>query len=175
MTTDASLIIPFYRSQNGDHRGRLIQDLQAQSLHELEDGHDYIQWLFPLPEPSSASSDAPILSADDMQVFREDAGLRARLLRSLLVMLDFYGLTIAGSAEDPIVRRNSSFPKRSLEWLSPSNHNFLRLTRILRSLSLLGCQAYARALLRCLEGIYTDHPQIIAQTTLRYWQHAVEP
>lgn len=175
VTAGGSLIIPFYRSLDGDRRGRLLRDLHTQSLYELEHVHDYIQWLFPLPEPSAASSEAPVLTEEDIRVFHEDEGLRARLLRSLLVMLNFYGLAMTGSAEDPIVRRSTTFPQRSREWLSPSNHNFLRLTRILRSLSLLGCEAYARALLRCLEGIYADNANVIGQTTLRYWQHAVEP
>ena len=52
------------------------------------------------------------------------------------------------------IRRSASFDERSRVWLTSGNHNFLRISRILRSLSLLGHGKNASALLECLEGIY---------------------
>jgi opioid growth factor receptor-like protein len=165
-------IVAFYRDGGTDHRGRSLGQLQSQSLRELEEVHDYIQWLFPLDKPSSASRHAPILTSADIQVFVQGADLRERLLQSLRTMLNFYGLTLGGMSESPTVLRSPTFPSRAAEWLRPSNHNFLRLTRILRSLSLLGCRDHARALLGCLEGIYAENARIIGKKTMHYWRSA---
>ena len=43
-----------------------MDDLQTQTPEGLERTHDYIQWLFPLPERSSANPDAPRLSSADI-------------------------------------------------------------------------------------------------------------
>jgi len=167
-----SQIRGFYLGQMPDQRGRVLCDLHAQTLESLERTHDYIQWLFPLPEPSSANPDAPLLCASDIDAFAESQELRGNLLRSLLVMLQFYGLELVLTAAGPEIHRSGTFHLRSKVWLTPSNHNFLRLTRILRSLTLLGCKEYADALLRCLDEIYRDNTAIIGQETYRYWKAA---
>lgn len=71
------------------------------SVGELESTHDYIQWLFPLSSVSSASLEAPILDANAITEFRGSEKLRANLIRSLRVMLAFYGLELDDAdAED---------------------------------------------------------------------------
>jgi Opioid growth factor receptor (OGFr) conserved region len=164
----------FYRGFGHDHRGRSLTQLQGQSLADLESVHDYIQWLFPLPEPSSASRDAPLLIREDILTFRTSRELRGRLQRSLLAMLAFYGLESRGQAGPPLVVRGPRFEVRATVWLSPSNHNFLRLTRILRCLTILGCREESRALLTCLAEIHTEFGPVIGDGTLRYWRDAVD-
>jgi len=167
-----SRITGFYLGETPDHRGRVLDDLHTQTLESLERNHDYIQWLFPLPEPSSANPDAPLLSASDVREFAGSEELRSNLVRSLIVMLRFYGLELVQSPAGPVIHRSDTFHLRSKEWLTPFNHNFLRLTRILRSLTLLGCKEYADALFRCLEEIYRENPAIIGEDTFRYWKTA---
>lgn len=170
----ATPIVAFYRNVGRDHRGRSLTSLREQTLPELERTHDYIQWLFPLPESSSASADAPILSDDDILAFRQSPHLREQLGRSLLTMLIFYGLESSGPASSPTVVRGPTFPDRATVWLTTSNHNHLRLTRILRCLTVLGCRERACALLTCLEGIYADYGDVIGVRTVRHWRHAVD-
>jgi len=168
-----SRITQFYHGDILDHRGRSLGVLQTQTLDGLERTHDYIQWLFPLPERSSASSDAPLLSRADIRAFGESEELRGNLERSLLVMLRFYGLEISGEPGSLEIHRSDTFEARSHVWLTPFNHNFLRITRILRCLSLLGGEEHARALLNCLEGIYREYHTIIGQETFQYWRAGV--
>jgi hypothetical protein len=165
-------IIAFYLGRAPDHRGRMLDQLQSQSLESLERNHDYIQWLFPLPERSSANPNAPLLLASDLQEFADREELRSNLLRSFGVMLHFYGLRLDHDVAAPEIRPDDSFPSRSAVWLTPFNHNFLRLTRIVRSLSLLGCRSHADALLQCLEEIYRKHPSVIGVETFQYWKSA---
>ena len=164
-----SRIVAFYRGDGRDHRGRLVSHIHQYSFEALERHHDYVQWLFPLPEPSGANPDAPLLSHDDIAAFHEDESLRTMLMRSFQLMLQFYGLELAGME----IVKTAMFDERSRVWLTPGNHNFLRISRILRSLSLLGLRDEAAALLHGLEEIYAENARIIGETTLRYWRRAV--
>ena len=165
-------IIEFYRERCADHSGRSLSAIHALSVEELEHTHDYIQWLFPLPEPSSAIPDAPVLLESDIVEFVRDEHLKARLLQSLALMLHFYGLDLRDSKDGPKINVNEDFAARSLVWLRPYNHNFLRISRILRSLALLGCNRHAMALFDCLEEIYRDHSAVIGDKTHQYWKKA---
>jgi hypothetical protein len=168
-----SEIVAFYRGAGRDHMARSLTDLQGQSLRDLEQVHDYIQWLFPLPEPSSAFPGAPILTSQDVLIFKQSEVVTERLLQSLQTMLTFYGLELSGSLAEPKVAIGPDFAVRGKVWLSQGNHNFLRLTRILRSLAVLGCEGHSRALFRCLEGIHADYARIIGEETFAFWRNAV--
>ena len=104
----------FYRGDGRDHRGRLLSDIHELDFYELEFNHDYIQWLFPLPEPSGANASAPLLSNDDIGRFRSDESLRRRLLQSFELMLSFFGLELGGGsgAGAISVRRAHHFDER---------------------------------------------------------------
>jgi hypothetical protein len=70
-----------------------------------------------------------------------------------------------------------TFQKRA-DWLSPGNHNHLRLTRMLRSLNLLGERHAALALYEALSKVYNEERSMgrnrISETSLRYWSAAIE-
>src|SRR5215510_13222124 len=87
-------LLRFYRLEGPDARGRLLSEIWTWDAARLEDVHDYIQWLFPLGEPSAFNPDAPLVTAEVAQAFRHDSELQARLRRSLVLMLDFYGFTL---------------------------------------------------------------------------------
>ena len=169
-----SELVAFYRGDGRDHRGRLLSDIHEFDFHELEHNHDYIQWLFPLPEPSGANASAPLLSNDDISRFQADESLRTHLLQSLELMLRFLGLELAeGDAGSASIRTAGHFGERHQVWLRPGNHNFLRISRILRSLTLLGCARHACAFLDCLQDIYAENSGTIGNTTIGYWCRAV--
>ena len=163
-------LIEFYSGTGKDASGRRLEDIWRFSNEELEDNHDYIQWLFPLTERSAFNPGAPLLDPATIERFRIDESLKQNLERSLQVMLDFYGLEIAG---DRIVR-SATFSERSGNWLTAFNHNFLRLTRILKSLSLLGLERRAAQLFGCLEEIYAANTAVIGARTMGFWRRAVE-
>jgi hypothetical protein len=170
----ADPLLRFYRLEGADARGRTLADIWSWDAARLEGVHDYIQWLFPLPEPSAFNPQAPILTEATIEAFRTDAHLRQRLLRSLTTMLGFYGLALAsGAREAARITPAPDFAARSRDWLHAGNHNHLRLTRILGSLRLLGLEEHGHALYACLAGIARDHPHAVSATTLAYWQRAV--
>jgi hypothetical protein len=99
--------------------------------------------------------------------------LRERLLRSLTLMLGFYGLALsADTGGRPLIAEAADFPVKARTWLHAGNHNHLRLTRILTSLRLLGLEAHGTALCARLVAIAHDHPHAVSATTLGYWRRA---
>jgi hypothetical protein len=140
---------------NTYHRGRFLHEIQEWPDGQLETIHDYIQWLFPLPERSGFNVDAPVLDGKSIQEFQTRADLQENLRVSFLRMMRSYGLEVH-VGEHFMVTRAPNFPAKATVWLSPSNHNHLRITRILRCLSLLGLEPEAKAFFDCLSEIYED-------------------
>lgn len=168
-----SQLVTFYLGKGLDVSGRMIDDILSWSDEQLEDVHDYIQWLFPLPEKSSYNSSAPLLTEDDVNAFKESPQLRKNLLRSFARLLEFYGFYAIVDCKNRKIIRSDEFEEKSQNWLIHRNHNFLRITRILKSLILLGCSPYAVAFLNALEDVYKASPHIIGEETLDFWRNAV--
>ena len=59
------------------------------SLYEMEENHDYIQFLFPSNEPSMFNMDAPILTLEEAEIFQEDPELQVKILMSFVKFLNF--------------------------------------------------------------------------------------
>jgi len=173
--TDGSLLVRFYLNQAPDRNGRKLVDIQSWDDDALESTHDYIQWMFPLPEPSAFSSDAPILTDVDIREFKRDARIRRNLLVSYHRMLRFYGLKIYETEAALTVAPSKKFRKRAADWLTRENHNFLRITRILRCMQLLGFKKHSLAFLRCLRDLYaTNGADNVGSETMDYWEGALK-
>lgn len=171
-SNEGARIVAFYDGSGTDHAGRTLKDILSFDDDRLEWTHDFIQWLFPLKERSAAQPSSPTLNDAAVDSFRGRPDLRSNLRAALDRTLAFYGFIREG---DQIV----DDPKRSgvRHWLQPGNHNHLRLTRILKSLKLLGEGALADALFDRLGAIYREECQSgrnrITRETFSYWQDAV--
>jgi len=174
MSEDGRHIVAFYEGSAPDDRGRFLRDVLRFDDERLEYVHDFIQWLFPLPERSGANPLAPILDAAAIDAFRERPELRAALRESLDRMLSFYGFAWSGNR----IVRSASFSLRSSNWLNAGNHNHLRLTRMLRSLALLGERDAALAFFAVLSEIYGEEQRRTGQSRISersfgFWKSAV--
>lgn len=166
-------ILDFYHGHGRDDRGRSFQEILTWDDDQLEEVHDYIQWLFPLPERSGANPLAPVLDGGTVMAFRAEPALRDKLHQAFMRMLEFYGLEMSPEG----VAMGGHFSERSGNWLWPGNHNHLRLTRILRSLTVLGLETDAQSLYACLKLIYKQEaaktrPAILPRT-FEFWTTAV--
>ena len=110
-------VVAFLEGEGPDARGRSLFDVLAFDNAALESHHDFIQWLFPLTEPSGAVPDAPILSPEDIAAIRLSGKAQCAL----------------AAATD----RMEAFYQHTHDWLMPNDHNHRRITRIIRSLRLL--------------------------------------
>ncbi len=151
MTAEASAAM-FLTGEGHDHRGRSLEEVLAFDDSELERSHDYIQWLFPLPEASRFSFHAPVLTAEDAARIHASAVARANLLRARDRMLAFY-------------RTND-------HWLAAFDHNHLRITRIIRCLALCVGAEEARSFHADIMALVEAAGRPVNQDSLRYWWEA---
>jgi hypothetical protein len=176
-------LIAFYRDGGRDSEGRSLSEILAWPDEDLEDIHDFIQWLFPLPERSGANPSAPTLNPDVIAAFRATPAMLDRLRDSFRRMLRFYGFCWSTMAAPPsypgvpageklFLLRAPDFQYRADNWLRPMNHNHLRLTRILRSTLLLGLEAESKALFDALNEVYREFPTRISARTHAFWSDA---
>lgn len=173
--TASNKILDFYSGASADHKGRYVREILGWSNDELERVHDYIQWLFPLLERSAFNVSAPVLDAGTIHEFRSRPELQENMRASFRRMLTFYGLESV-DIHGLVVRPSPCFARRSENWLTENNHNHLRITRILRSLWILGLEAEASAFIDCLAAIYSAEagnrfPRI-SDETFRFWKSA---
>ena len=177
MSAQSSKLVDFYSGATDD-RGRTLAAILAWPDTELERVHNFIQWLFPLPEQSGANPSAPTLDEQSIERFRTSPELQNRLRESFLRMLKFYGLRLQSRESHLQVTEAANFATRAREWLQAGNHNHLRISRILRSLTLLGLTAEAQAFFDWLSKTYEAERQkswpAIPETTFGYWQRAVQ-
>ena len=166
-----SRLVEFYSGRAPDHAGRFLHQIQQWPDERLEAVHDFIQWLFPLPEPSPVNPLAPVLDPETIEAFAARPELRRNLRLSFLRMLRFYGLDMQ-PGPPPAVRLAANFAERAANWLHRGNHNHLRITRILKSLALLGLKEEAGAFLACLETIYAKNPGGISAVSVEFWRAA---
>jgi hypothetical protein len=138
----------------------------------LEVTHDYIQWLFPLKARSGANPTAPTLDAAQIDAFQNDPRLRAELIASFRLMLRFYGLECDDGAGSIDIRPAGNYFERKRNWLTPGNHNYLRITRILTSLRILGLEQYSNSFMEFLDGLYNEEGIRIGRVSYSFWKSA---
>lgn len=171
-------LIDFYRGQQPDIVGRKIDEIWAFNHESLERVHDYIQWLFPSAKASQFNANAPLLDTETTQLFRSDANLKELLLKSLELMLTFYGLALDTSlGATPTIGKAANYAERQGNWQDAPmpgylNHNLLRLSRILEALRVLGLENHSTALYNCLAAIQLEEPSKIPAKTLFYWKQS---
>ncbi|KAI1493790.1 opioid growth factor receptor conserved region-domain-containing protein [Biscogniauxia mediterranea] len=169
-------LVDFYDPQvkGRDARNRTLDEILGWSDARLESQHDYIQTLFPLPEGSMFSFAAPVVDEQTFVYWRGRDGLKDGVRRALERMLRFYGfevrwhlpvMTIAAAAEEQ--DRRAGFAR----WVRPLDHNHLRITRIIRSLRVLGLADEARAFYDALVETYGAYGRI-GRASLGYWRRA---
>lgn len=173
MNANPRNLIRFYHGFEANNNGATLEQMLQWDDLRLEQDHNYIQWLFPLDTQSGANPTAPILDQATMLQFRNNHPLQIQLSRSFRRMLTFYGLHMENGVYPPNIQRDQNFNARAAIWLTPPNHNFLRITRIIRSLHLLGKPDEGRALLRIMEDILQNEGAgIIASSTMGHWRNA---
>ena len=164
----SSRILEFYRLEAPDSERRMIREYWQWSDAEIEQIHDFIQWMFPLDEPSSVNPDAPLLTTEDRAAFCSDSLLQGCLRKSEERFLNFLGLQIGPNG---VVGRSPNFRQRIHLW-KYSNHNWLRITRMLKSLRLLGFENEAKEVWKCLRKLHDDG--YVSERSFGYWNDAAD-
>jgi hypothetical protein len=155
-----------------DDLGRTYDEILLWDDERLERVHDYIQWIFPLPERSGANPSAPVLTQASISAVRSTPQMQQRLRAAYLRLMEFYGFQSAGGR----VVQSPGFSAVSTNWLYAGNHNHLRLTRMLRSMRLLGLEREAESLWDALRQLYQSERssgrRSITDETFALWKRA---
>jgi hypothetical protein len=112
-----SKIVKFYNGDGIDDVGRTFEDVLALDDVEFEKCHNFIQWIFPLPEPSMAQPQSPVLTEEDIKIIASTQELKDRAIRAR--------------------ERYSLFLDNTNLWHRFYDHNHLRITRAIRFLTLI--------------------------------------
>lgn len=113
----------FYKGLQTDDQSRTLQIMQRFSYEQLEAEHNYIQWMFPLPEPSMFNLHAPLMTEVDLETFKTDPIIQENLKVSATSFMYFLHDT--------------------KHWRNIDNHNYLRITRMLKCLKSAGLETLA--------------------------------
>lgn len=160
-----SKITDFYSGTSTDCDGRSLQDIWNKDDEFWEYAHNYIQWLFPLNEVSNFNPDAPILTEEDVALFKSDNKVQLNFIMSFCRFLNFLGLDY----EDKKVVETEFF--EPIVFMM-ANHNWLRITRVLKSLVLVGLDKEALAFYETLK-MFREERGWASDNAFSYWKGAV--
>ena len=142
----------FLKNEEPDFKGRFIQDIWNFTDDQIEHNHDFIQLIFPLNKPSQAvTNDLFLKSKEEINTLRKDNIIRQNILKSK----DWF----------------TTFLKNNNQWKSYSDHNQLRITRIIECLRLLVSDQKA-------DQFYQDIIKMLGRKnkvntkTLKFWKEA---
>jgi len=145
-------IVGFLEGKTPDHRGRILAMLLQQTDHQAETTHDYIQWLFPLDEPSRSVNGAPVLTELDIDEIKGSSLAQANLARSARWFLGFL--------------------ERNNHWITKYNHNHLRITRVIKSLRLLASDEAADEFRDKVLALAGDNLNLVDQKARGFWANS---
>lgn len=123
---------------NGKHyRNDFITGPLAKDNAYLETAHDYIQWLFPIPEPGMNPNASPLQPHELAVITANPHEYQVLVLEHYRVYLRFIGFRLVSLATGELARNTNDCFDR-LRNLNNKGHNYLRITRVLKCLSLFG-------------------------------------
>ena len=114
---ETTKIADFIVGKQTDCLGRTLQEIWTFDDTAIERSHDFIQWVFPLTEPSKAVPTSPTLLETDITAIRSSQTAQNNMKRSADWFIEF-------------------LTKNDL-WLRRNNHNHRRISRAIKSLRLL--------------------------------------
>ena len=145
-------VVGFLEGKTPDHRGRMLSMLWKQTDDDAENNHDYIQWLFPLDEPSRSVMGAPVLNELDIEDIRHSELAQQNLVKSASWFLGFL--------------------ERNDHWITRYDHNHLRITRVIKSLRLLASDEAADKFRDKMLRLAGDKLNLIDQKAREFWTNA---
>jgi len=165
---DPTALLPFFGEKGEDFAGRTLDQILSWPDSEMERVHNYIQVLFPLPEPTKHNAKAPLLDQPTIEAFRKSKHLRLAVRKGFLRMLAFYGLRFYGNE----IVLADNFATILSPWIRPFDHNHMRISRMLKSLRVLGLEDEARAFFKALTIIHGLSK--IGQNSYENWRTAAQ-
>ena len=142
----------FLLNKEIDYKGRFLSDIWAFNDNEIENCHDFIQMVFPLNKPSKAVLHNFYLNdKSEIDQIRCNLKINTNLIKSKAWFLEFL--------------------KRNNKWKKYSDHNQLRITRIIECMRLLVSNYEADHFYRTIISMLGSN-RTINKETLDFWLNA---
>ena len=128
----------FLTNKEPDFKGRFLHDILCFSDEDIENTHDFIQLLFPLDVQSNNAFHGYYLDTEkSVRDIRSNDLAQKNIIKSSKWFLDFL--------------------ERDDSWLRWHDHNYLRITRIIKSLRLLVSDYEANAFYQSILNLSLIH------------------
>ncbi|KAJ3539036.1 hypothetical protein NM688_g6426 [Phlebia brevispora] len=177
----ASANLEFY----SNHRRCRPDNMLIDEIHQrwfgdynkLERKHGFIQWLFPIRELGVNYESQP-LQKHEREAMKTNEEVVQRVIQSYRLMLDFYGMQLE-STETGLLARVEPESKNAERYanLNRSFHNYLRISRILKSLSEMGLERLNAGFLLFVLNEQSEHNELynhtLADSMDRWWANCI--
>ena len=145
-------VLHFLEGAIPDGRGRTLSMIMAFDDQTIESTHDFIQWMFPLDEPSRSHPGAPVLDLFEIEEIKSSEVALENLLQSA----DWY----------------FGFLQRHNHWIRQYDHNHLRISRVIKSLRLLVSDEVADQFKAAILDFLGVNISAISERSREYWLNA---
>lgn len=152
--SEDEFILAFLECRGTDYKLRRIEEVWAFDDWQIENTHDFIQWMFPLPLENTAQLSRPILSPVGAKKIAESSLALDSLTKSRSWYLNFL--------------------KKSSGWLQKYDHNHLRITRMLKSTALINGPAVAQENYTLVKNIAGKNFHSIGKVAVAFWENALK-
>lgn len=154
------LLFEFYSGTGVNIKHCSFQELIDLSDNFLEKSHDVVQWLFPLDEPSMHNDKAPLLDNETIEKMANSPECMANLKLAGERFLKFFDYPVSNQTEKPA-------------WVRPGNHNYLRITRIIKCYKLFGMDEMAETFFNFGMDLYVKYQDHVGEVSVEYWEKAI--
>ena len=159
-------ILQFYRNYFKPLGADYIENIFKWDDERLEVCHCYIQWLFPLhDEVSKFNHHSQLITKQESDLICKNITASLRVMHSFEKILSFWGFHLCHSTWKIYVKDINR-----LNFLNTSFHNFLRITRVLKSMPLLGLFVLRQAFIDALkEQVFNGTLLNAYDSMVKYW------
>ena len=112
------------------------------------------------------NTSAPVVNLSNLNVYRKEI-IQSNMKKSFSRMMQFYGLEI----NNECIEKSKDFISKSRNWLSFNNHNYKRMSRILKSLRIFGLNKEADMFFSFLKQLQKEQPLLIGISYF-YWKES---
>ena len=146
------MILNFLIGNQEDSSNRCIQDIWEMNDREIENTHNFIQWIFPLSERSEAVPNSPIVSEEEIYQIKNSELAQNNIKKSSDWFLGFL--------------------ERNKYWICYSNHNHLRITRAIKSLRLIHSNKEAEKFKTDIFNLIEGNEDKISSISIEFWKNS---
>ncbi len=166
-------LVVFYAGKITDNVGRTFDEIMGMSDAALDAAHDWVQWVFPLDVPSNFNEDAPLIDEEQAAAIRLHPTGTVNIERAYRRFMDYLGLEEQPWFTGPVGPADNFVQRREVVW-KEFNHNYLRVTRFLKWLRLMGEGTRSAKVYACLIHLSGRGEIVMSENTRTFWRQTQE-